>query len=246
MKTQLACTAAVLLTANVAFGQMLHPSNANFNRFRGSRLVQVPSYGVGYSAFQPYATNWNTAAGLGSIYSNYYGFRPSYWSNSGRWGGYPWPYANTYATYAPEYYYSTDPGLGLAYSYPGYGFGDYYNPSGSGVIYQADAPVAAYRPATPPIATFNATPTDRATIAVQVPSDAKVWIQGAATNQTGADRTFQSPPLEPGREYSYSVKAQWTENGKTVEQSQDVMARAGERTGVLFLADRGTAKANPN
>src|SRR5262249_26645159 len=38
------------------------------------------------------------------------------------------------------------------------------------------------------------------TIRMRVPSDARVWFEGEATSQSGADRTFVSPSLAPGRE----------------------------------------------
>lgn len=49
----------------------------------------------------------------------------------------------------------------------------------------------------------------RATLIVRVYPDAKLTVDGAATNQTGEVRRFYSPPLEPGKSYSYTLVAEW-------------------------------------
>jgi uncharacterized protein (TIGR03000 family) len=67
-----------------------------------------------------------------------------------------------------------------------------------------------------------------AKLKVKVPADAKLTIQGAATRQTGAERTFQSPTLPDGKTFTYKLKATWIANGKpvTVEKEVDVTAGA--------------------
>jgi uncharacterized protein (TIGR03000 family) len=78
---------------------------------------------------------------------------------------------------------------------------------------------------------------DRAVLNVQVPADASVWVEGAETKQTGATRSFVSPPLEYGRDYAYTVKAQWKVGDKAVEDTRTVNVRAGDRKGVVFMSD---------
>lgn len=63
---------------------------------------------------------------------------------------------------------------------------------------------------------------------VQVPANAKVWIDGAPTTSTGLQRTFVSPPLTPGREFTYEVKAQWTDNGQQVTRTRRIPVQAGQ------------------
>jgi uncharacterized protein (TIGR03000 family) len=67
------------------------------------------------------------------------------------------------------------------------------------------------------------------TIRMQVPGNARIWFDGDATSQTGADRTFVSPSLPPGREYVYHIRVQWVENDKTVERTRDLTVHAGDR-----------------
>ena len=49
---------------------------------------------------------------------------------------------------------------------------------------------------------------DRATLVVEVPANARLYINDQMTRQTGQVRTFNSPALEPGRTYAYKLVAQ--------------------------------------
>jgi uncharacterized protein (TIGR03000 family) len=65
---------------------------------------------------------------------------------------------------------------------------------------------------------------------VLVPSPkAQVTIDGAATRQSGSERWFVSPPLEPCRSYSYTVAVTWPSNSYTfVTRTRQVAVRAGQ------------------
>jgi uncharacterized protein (TIGR03000 family) len=73
-----------------------------------------------------------------------------------------------------------------------------------------------------------------AVVLVTVPEGAEVWFDGNPTRQTGAERKFSSPPLEPGNAYHYEVRARWLVNGKPVEQTQVVGVQAGENHHIVF------------
>jgi uncharacterized protein (TIGR03000 family) len=73
-----------------------------------------------------------------------------------------------------------------------------------------------------------------ALIAVCVPAGAELWFNGEKTAQNGTERVFTSPPLENGRSYSYQVRATWTRDGRTIEQSQMVSVESGSRITVAF------------
>jgi uncharacterized protein (TIGR03000 family) len=77
-----------------------------------------------------------------------------------------------------------------------------------------------------------------ATIRVTVPASADVWFGLQKTAQTGTERTFQSPPVPPGRNFVYSVRAKWVEGGKEIEQFQAVTVRAGTVSDVRFPVAR--------
>jgi uncharacterized protein (TIGR03000 family) len=67
------------------------------------------------------------------------------------------------------------------------------------------------------------------TIQMHVPQDARVWIEGESTSQTGTERTFVSPSLAPSSQYVYHIRAQWDENGKVVKRQREVKVYAGDR-----------------
>jgi uncharacterized protein (TIGR03000 family) len=81
---------------------------------------------------------------------------------------------------------------------------------------------------------IQTTPVHAATIEMSVPSSARVWLEGEATAQAGANRVFVSPALEPGYDYVYHVRVQWDENGRSVERRRDITVRAGDQIQVHF------------
>lgn len=71
-----------------------------------------------------------------------------------------------------------------------------------------------------------------ATIQVNLPADAKLSIDGAATTSTSAQRSFVSPTLEPGKDYYYTLKAEVVRDGKTLVATQRIQVRPGQTTPV--------------
>ncbi len=102
-----------------------------------------------------------------------------------------------------------------AWSYP-YGSGGYYYTTPGMPLIAAPAP------------------DNLARVRVVVPAGAKVWFDDHATKQTGAVRRYESPALTPGHDYSYAIKAAWTENGQDVTRTQKVDVRANSRVTVDF------------
>jgi uncharacterized protein (TIGR03000 family) len=75
-----------------------------------------------------------------------------------------------------------------------------------------------------------------AIIEVSVPADAKVWFDDSPTEQPGWERSFESPPLKPGKTFSYMVTAQWRgAYGEDVVRQYKVLVRANESTNVEFV-----------
>jgi uncharacterized protein (TIGR03000 family) len=135
-----------------------------------------------------------------------------------RYGGYGYgamPYAGGYYGYAPDSgatYYSYSPYGAPVYSGgtpAGYGYG---MPANQG-YYGSEAP---------------------ATIMVRLPADARLTIDGASTSSTQEMRTFISPPLQPGKEYQYTLRAEVMRDGKKVERTRDVTVRAGQQSEVTI------------
>jgi uncharacterized protein (TIGR03000 family) len=79
---------------------------------------------------------------------------------------------------------------------------------------------------------------DTVYLTVQVPAAAEIWFQGTKTTQKGPVRLFESPPLKPGKTYTYTIRARWTDNGRPIEQTREVAVHAGEWTKVDFSAPK--------
>jgi uncharacterized protein (TIGR03000 family) len=71
-------------------------------------------------------------------------------------------------------------------------------------------------------------------IEVRVLAGAEIWFDDEKTVQEGTVRLFVSPPLPPGRDYTYEVRARWREAGNEVTQSHRVTVRAGQQVSIAF------------
>ncbi|GIW78566.1 MAG: hypothetical protein KatS3mg105_0373 [Gemmatales bacterium] len=67
-------------------------------------------------------------------------------------------------------------------------------------------------------------------ITVKVPDDAVIEINGRRTRSTGPVRTFETPPLEVGTTYHYTIRMTYTEGGKKVSRLRRIQFRPGEET----------------
>jgi uncharacterized protein (TIGR03000 family) len=85
----------------------------------------------------------------------------------------------------------------------------------------------------------GAQPAAPATLVLMVPADSEVEIEGAkTTTQKGREeRRYQSPPLQVGIKYHYTVKVTWKEDGKDRTVQLDVPVRAGEEAKADFVAE---------
>src|SRR4051812_3720305 len=70
----------------------------------------------------------------------------------------------------------------------------------------------------------------RAHVTVQLPADAKLYVEGVLCPKTGATRSFDSPPIQPGRSYSYELRAEIERDGKTVADTKTIKVRPGQTT----------------
>ena len=103
-----------------------------------------------------------------------------------------------------------------------YYLGGYQSPPTSQAGYDSDSSSAAAR------------------VTVRVPSDATVWFDGVQMSTTGPVRQYQTPPLAPGQ-YSYEVRARWSENGREVNQTQQVAVSPRATVEVDFPMASGVA-----
>ncbi len=193
---------------------LLLPLTATAQRFGGrgvSVYVGRGGIGVGYGSYARPGY-----AGYG--YGNYGWYGSRYYGSP--WGYYPSAYG--YPTYVSGYGY---PAYAGSYVYePSRPYGTYtsfYPPTSA-----APGPYAAPSPAVSS-SVVNAT--------IQLPSpDAELWVEGERMSATGATRRFVSPQLEPGRTYTYTFKARWTEGDRPVERTKEVDVRPGDNISVDF------------
>ena len=157
---------------------------------------------------------------------------------------YPWfayynyshgPYANWMAGGGYAYY-------GGRCGYPVYHLANWQ----AGCLNGACAPGAgaAPAPAGPPVKLPEPIPDPKpGKVTIHLPADAKLLFNGTAATGTGATRTFATPPLEPGREYGYTLTAEVVRDGRVQTVTELVTVRAGEKTSVT-LTPSGVATAS--
>ncbi len=163
---------------------------------------------------------------------------PNYSLQYGRGGYYPGSY---YGGYYPGYYggylqypndggwYSSYPRSQSYYSYPGQGYYSrptrYTDPgwmtnSGESRINQAS---------------YDRPSENQIALRVNVPdARARVWIEGQPTRQMGTERVYLSPPLEPGKTYTYTVRAAWMANGREMTEEKKQEGQPGQEVAINF------------
>lgn len=71
-------------------------------------------------------------------------------------------------------------------------------------------------------------------LTVEVPADAKIFVNGQATNSAGESRQYVSRNLQAGYNYTYEVRAEIVRDGKTIEETKTIDVRAGEVAELTF------------
>ena len=90
-------------------------------------------------------------------------------------------------------------------------------------------------PAAAPVkAVADTSASEAARVTVKLPEDAKLYVDGIPCPLKSSPRTFQTPKLEPGRTYAYTLKAEVTRDGRTLSESRQVTLRAGKPVTVEF------------
>lgn len=75
---------------------------------------------------------------------------------------------------------------------------------------------------------------DRARVIVRLPSDARLTVDGVDCPLASGNRTFDTPALEPGKKYVYTMKAEVVRDGQTYAETRRVIVEAGKRVKVDF------------
>jgi uncharacterized protein (TIGR03000 family) len=215
------------------------PAAAQYSVDWPSKMTAGYSYyesrGPGYSSYVPSAT-----------FAGRYDFYP------GKYTGYPiasrfatsnGAYATSPSAYPPIFMTSLNyPGI-----YGSYAYGPVAATANVATAYQttrdnapSDNPVGApYTSQLRPLAEVplkgvtEPTPAELrsrpALIDVFLPAEARLSFQGVTMTEGGSVREFKSPPLLPGRSYTYDVRATWKDDdGREVVKSRRLTVRAGD------------------
>jgi uncharacterized protein (TIGR03000 family) len=217
--------AAVLVTPSS--GQAQRGGHGGGGHFGGGHFGGTHLGGGHFGGYHGgfYRGGWNHGG-----YGRAYGWRGYHHPYYGVYGYYPYSYGTgVYGSY--PYSYDTYPYVGSDLGYDSGYYGSY------GDVTTSDSD--GYASVTPPAGSYQsfyptAQPDARAHVTATVPADAQIWFEGVPTTSTGTVREFNSPPLTPGSQYTYEVRASWNENGHEVTQTQQVKVTAGAHVNVTF------------
>lgn len=201
--------------------------------FWGSR-GSYGSYGGSYGSYGS-AGSYGSSGSYGSAGSyGSYGSRGGLFSRirARRWarGSY-----GSYGSYAVSYGSSGSYGSNGSYGSCGSYGGTYIDQAPSGTYQEVPSDTA-------PAPTEAASHTSAGLLRVEVPADAKVYINGKLTTSTGTERQYVSYGLESGRNYSYEVRVEYTQDGKAVSETKQIALTAGSNE---LLAFTSTLSAEP-
>lgn len=83
-----------------------------------------------------------------------------------------------------------------------------------------------------------------ARVSVRLPEDARLFVDGVACPLKSSKREFDTPKLEPGQKYSYTLKAEVVRDGQTLSEEKQVILQAGRKVEVDFNKLRSEAAAS--
>jgi uncharacterized protein (TIGR03000 family) len=194
------------------------------------------------SCYGNYGIDYPNCCGNG--YGNGYGY--AFGACHGCWGGFH-SYSNCWGGYSCC-------GSGYPWDWSSYGcngcWGTYGEMS-SPYFVQPPPGVKQGEPIPPPKKPDDTTkppesmaPT-RARLIVEVPADAKLFIDDHAMKTSSEHRAYQTPDLEPGQTYYYEVRVEVERDGKMLSETKRVLVRAGQEAHADFsdMAATATAKA---
>jgi uncharacterized protein (TIGR03000 family) len=114
---------------------------------------------------------------------------------------------------------------------------------GGSYYYAAPAnPVGPPPSVNPPKGSGSDGISSQATVTVRLPDNAKLFVDGQAIALNSSSRTFVTPQLERGKEYYYTIKAEWNRDGKTVSDTKRVVVQSGKTSSVEFADSAAVVK----
>ena len=108
-------------------------------------------------------------------------------------------------------------------------------PVNEGYSTPTPAPIES-APAVPADGSATRSVDDAGTIVVQVPANAKVFVNNVLTKSTGTERTYVSHGLVFGNTYTYKLRVEYMQNGKLVRENRNAKITAGGSATFAFGA----------
>jgi uncharacterized protein (TIGR03000 family) len=71
-------------------------------------------------------------------------------------------------------------------------------------------------------------------VRIELPADARLFVDGVLMKTSSAVRLFQTPVLDPNQTYSYELKVELTRNNQTYADTQRIVVRPGELASASF------------
>lgn len=210
------------IAALVAGSVLLTPATSEAQR-RGNRGWRGGGERYEHRGYDRDFGGWGGGYGYGGYGYGGYGLGSAYsggWYSPG-YSSYSYPSYSTYDYGTPTYYGATQFSSSPQYSY--------YADSQSGYGGQAAM-------SNPNGAMF--------TVRIADPN-AQIWFQDYQTQQRGTVRRYESGALDPNSTYTFTVRAKWMENGKQMDQTRHVNARAGQNQTVTFGSSMGQREQIP-
>ncbi len=248
------CAAALMFGASEAnAGWGSHGSSGGSYGSSGGSYGSSGGSSGGYGSYGSWGSHHYTTARYGSSGGSYGGSSGgSYGGSSGGWFS-RWHCTPRVHHHRVRVYHSSGGSYGshgssggsygssggkVIYSSPIQSGKVYSSPVQSGKSYSApiesgDVPATPAPPA-PPAATEQTSTAREATLTVNVPSDARVYVNGVQTKSVGSERSYVSRGLRAGFNYSYEVRAAVERDGKLVEETKMVSLQAGRNARVAF------------
>jgi uncharacterized protein (TIGR03000 family) len=162
---------------------------------------------------------------------------PSYFPDSDAY----WPAYVSAATGVGRFYYSGEEsqpslplGAALPWNRPGF---KGYNEVPEQVQDASLGPPRKYTLEATPL--LPEAPAGRPAVAMLVahlPEHALLWVEGKRMRFAEPTHSFRSPPLAPGKKYTYTVRAAWIEEGRWVSQTLSVPVRAGSIQAIYLVS----------
>lgn len=77
-------------------------------------------------------------------------------------------------------------------------------------------------------------PENRARVVVQLPKEARLWVDSVELKDKAAERAFNTPKLEQNQRYFYTMKAELNLDGEKKTETKRIEVIAGKRFVVKF------------